>query len=44
MAGKTYQTGIGVPTNSRIEVRNDGFPRFATKVGVDDSATDKANR
>ena len=29
--------------NSRLEVRNEGYRRFATKVGVDDSATDKAN-
>jgi hypothetical protein len=43
VARKTYQSGIGVLVNSRLEVRNDGYKRFATKVGVDDSATDKTS-
>jgi hypothetical protein len=41
VAGNTYSSGIGILANSRLEVRNDGFKRFAAKVGVDDSATDK---
>ena len=41
IARKTYQSGIGIRANSRLEVRNEGYRRFATKVGVDDSATDK---
>jgi len=40
---KTYSSGIGILANSRLEVRNDGYRRFSTKVGVDDSATDKAH-
>jgi hypothetical protein len=43
VARKIYQSGIGILANSRLEVRNDGYRRFATKVGVDDSATDKTN-
>jgi len=43
IARKTFQSGIGILANSRLEVRNDGYRRFATKVGVDDSATDKIN-
>jgi hypothetical protein len=43
VARKTFQSGIGILANSRLEVRNDGYRRFATKVGVDDSATDKIN-
>jgi len=43
VARKTYQSGIGILANSRLEVRNDGYRRFATKVGVDDSATDKTH-
>ena len=43
IARKTYQSGIGILANSRLEVRNDGYRRFATKVGVDDSATDKTS-
>lgn len=38
VAGKSYETGIGVLANSRIEVRNAGFARFDAMVGVDDSA------
>jgi hypothetical protein len=41
VARKTYPSGIGILANSRLEVRNDGYLRFAAKVGVDDSATDK---
>jgi alpha-galactosidase len=43
VARKAYQSGIGVLANSRLEVRNDGYRRFATKVGIDDSATDKTH-
>jgi hypothetical protein len=43
IARKIYQSGIGILANSRLEVRNDGYRHFATKVGVDDSATDKIN-
>jgi hypothetical protein len=43
VARKTYSSGIGILANSRLEVRNDGYRRFNAKVGVDDSATDKAN-
>jgi hypothetical protein len=43
VARQTYQSGIGILANSRLEVRNQGFRRFATKVGVDDSATDKTH-
>ncbi len=37
VAGKEYDTGIGVLANSRLEVRNAGFARFAAKVGINDS-------
>lgn len=43
VARKTFQSGIGILVNSRLEVRNEGYRRFATRVGVDDSATDKVN-
>jgi hypothetical protein len=43
VARQTYPSGIGILANSRLEVRNDGYRRFATKVGVDDSATDKVH-
>ncbi|MEO8063639.1 MAG: NPCBM/NEW2 domain-containing protein [Pseudomonadota bacterium] len=43
IARKTYQSGIGILANSRLEVRNDGYRHFAAQVGVDDSATDKSN-
>jgi alpha-galactosidase len=43
IARKAYQSGIGILANSRLEVRNDGYKRFTTKVGVDDSATDKTH-
>ncbi len=37
VAGKEYDTGVGVLSNSRLEVRNHGFASFAAKVGVNDS-------
>ncbi len=37
VAGKEYDTGVGVLSNSRLEVRNHGFARFAAKVGINDS-------
>jgi len=43
VARKTFQYGIGILVNSRLEVRNDGYRRFAASVGVDDSATDKSS-
>lgn len=43
IARKTYSSGIGILANSRLEVRNESFRRFAGKVGVDDSATDKVS-
>jgi alpha-galactosidase len=43
VARKTYASGLGILANSRMEVRNDGYRRFTAKVGVDDSATDKAS-
>jgi len=43
IARKPFPSGIGILVNSRLEVRNDGYKHFATKVGVDDSATDKTN-
>jgi hypothetical protein len=43
IARERFPAGIGILTNSRLEVRNDGFRKFAAKVGVDDSATDKTN-
>lgn len=38
IAGKTFTSGIGILANSRMEVRNNDFSRFAAQVGVDDSA------
>ena len=37
VAGREFDTGIGVLANSRIEVRNTGYARFAAKVGINDS-------
>lgn len=41
IAGTRFDTGIGILGNSRIEVRNSGYRRFAARVGVDDSARDR---
>ncbi len=41
IAGKRFDTGIGILANSRLEVRNKGYARFTTLVGVDDSARDR---
>jgi alpha-galactosidase len=38
IAGRRFDTGIGVLANSRLEVRNEGHARFNARVGVDDSA------
>jgi alpha-galactosidase len=37
VAGTDFDTGIGVLANSRLEVRNQGYARFAAKVGINDS-------
>jgi alpha-galactosidase len=37
ISGHSFDTGIGVLTNSRLEVRNAGYTRFQASVGVDDS-------
>lgn len=42
VAGVTYAAGIGILANSRLEVRNKGYRRVSAKVGVDDSAQDRA--
>lgn len=44
IAGQPFASGIGILANSRLEVRNTGFGRFASEVGVDDSATDASQR
>jgi hypothetical protein len=41
IAGHSFDTGIGVLANSRLEVRNAGYRRFSALVGVDDSARDR---
>ncbi|AHE53243.1 NPCBM/NEW2 domain-containing protein [Sphingomonas sanxanigenens] len=38
VAGKRFDTGLGVLVNSRFEVRNRGHARFAATVGIDDAA------
>jgi len=43
IARQTFTSGIGILANSRLEVRNDGYRRFTTNAGVDDSATDKTH-
>ncbi|WP_314375762.1 NPCBM/NEW2 domain-containing protein [Sphingomonas paucimobilis] len=44
MAGKVYDTGLGVLANSRLEVRNPGQSRFVATVGIDDSTTVRTQR
>jgi hypothetical protein len=43
VARKAFPAGIGILANSRLELRNDRYRKFAAKVGVDDSATDKTH-
>lgn len=38
VAGKVYRSGIGILADSRLEVRNEGYARLVTGVGVDDTA------
>lgn len=42
IAGKPYESGIGILANSRLEVRNDGAATFTAEVGVDDSSVDRS--
>jgi alpha-galactosidase len=42
IGGKLFASGIGILAGSRLEVRNNGFTKFTTQVGIDDSATDKS--
>jgi hypothetical protein len=39
VAGRIYETGIGILANSRLEVRNRGFRRFSASIGIDDNAS-----
>ncbi|RYD68561.1 MAG: alpha-galactosidase [Sphingomonadales bacterium] len=41
VAGRRFDTGLGVLANSRLEVRNFGQTRFLAYVGVDDSAASR---
>jgi hypothetical protein len=44
IAGRRFDTGIGILSGSRLEVRNQGYRKFSAVVGVDDSTrnvTDK---
>ncbi|MRV72638.1 alpha-galactosidase [Duganella sp. FT92W] len=41
VAGAPFPAGIGILANSRLEVRNHGYRRITTQVGVDDSARDR---
>ena len=43
IGGKQFTTGIGILANSRLEVRNHGYGRLSTQVGVDDSAHDRTH-
>jgi hypothetical protein len=43
VARKTFTAGIGILSNSRLEVRNAGYRRLTMQVGVDDSATNKTD-
>jgi alpha-galactosidase len=43
IAGKAFDTGLGLLADSRLEVRNDGANTFTAEVGVDDSTLDKAH-
>jgi alpha-galactosidase len=43
IAGTPYAAGIGILANSRLEVRNHGYRRLSTQVGVDDSARDRTH-
>ncbi|GAA0553026.1 hypothetical protein FHS83_001562 [Rhizomicrobium palustre] len=42
LGGKPYDTGIGILSNSRLEVKNAGAKLFTAEVGVDDSTPDKS--
>ncbi len=42
IGGRSFDTGIGILANSRLEVRNAGYNRFSALVGLDDSARDRS--
>jgi len=44
VGGQGFDTGIGILTNSRLEVRNAGYTQFEAKVGVDDSTRNLKDR
>jgi hypothetical protein len=44
IGGQSFDTGIGVLTNSRLEVRNAGYARFEAVVGVDNSTHNAEDR
>ena len=44
VAGRRFDTGIGVLANSRLEVRNTGYTRFSALTGLDDAAVARATQ
>ncbi len=42
IGGRSFDTGIGILANSRMEVRNASYDRFTALVGMDDSARDRS--
>ncbi|GEM_PF-135797 len=38
VAGRAFESGIGVLANSRLQVKNDGYAQLTAAVGVDDSS------
>ena len=42
VAGEALPHSLGVLANSRLEVRNTGYRTLRTRVGIDDSTTDRA--
>ncbi len=44
VAGRRFDTGLGILSGSRLEVRNGGRKRFEASVGVDDSTRNVADK
>jgi len=44
VASDTFRTGIGILSNSRMEVRVEGYKRFTTRVGVDNATRNRQTK
>lgn len=44
VGSESFRTGLGILSNSRMEVRAGGFKRFTTRIGIDNATRNRATK